>query len=96
MLVPDRPGWLPGGRRAAVRRGRGRPSYIKWRADQRALIDAGKWDLAMKVGVDEIRELYGYTYDTHVADMVESLEVNKEFQMMLKMQEWTIDHEVLK
>lgn len=50
----------------------------------------------MKVGVDEIRELYGYTYDTHVADMVESLEVNKEFQMMLKMQEWTIDHEVLK
>ncbi|MFE1877049.1 hypothetical protein ACFW9N_40400 [Streptomyces sp. NPDC059496] len=70
--------------------------YIKWRADQRALIDAGRWDLAMRMDVDEVREQYGDTYDTHIADMVESLEVNKEFQKMLEMREWTIDHEVLK
>ncbi|MCX5309257.1 DUF6531 domain-containing protein [Streptomyces sp. NBC_00160] len=69
---------------------------IKWRADQRALIDAGRWDLAMKMDIDEIRELYGDKYDTHIADMVESLKVNKKFQKMLEKREWTIDYEVLK
>ncbi|MFB6516150.1 hypothetical protein ACFCW4_06745 [Streptomyces virginiae] len=35
---------------------------------QRALIDAGRWDLAMKMDIDEIRELYGDKYDTHIAE----------------------------
>ncbi|MGW6848562.1 RHS repeat-associated core domain-containing protein [Streptomyces virginiae] len=69
---------------------------IKWRAEQRALIDAGRWDLAMKKDIDEIRELYGDKYDTHIADMVESLKVNKKFQKMLEKRGWEIDYEVLK
>ncbi|MFJ2747868.1 hypothetical protein [Streptomyces sp. NPDC087297] len=66
---------------------------IKWRADQRALIDAGRWDVATKMVIDEIRELYGDKQDT---DMVKSLKLNKKFQKMLEKREWTIGYEVLK
>ncbi|MEV7558974.1 hypothetical protein [Streptomyces sp. NPDC089795] len=40
--------------------------------------------------------MYGDKYDTHIADMVESLKVNKKFQKMLEKRERTIDYEVLK
>ncbi|MFJ6635905.1 hypothetical protein ACIQMR_31585 [Streptomyces sp. NPDC091376] len=66
------------------------------RARQRALIDQGRWDLAMKMDIDEIRELYGSKYDTHIADMIDSLQHNRKFQAMLTKRGWTIDYEVLK
>ncbi|SEE03784.1 YD repeat-containing protein [Streptomyces sp. 2231.1] len=31
----------------------------EWRAKQRKLIGAGRWDQAMKMDIDEIRDLYG-------------------------------------
>ncbi|WP_313896659.1 RHS repeat-associated core domain-containing protein [Streptomyces sp. GC420] len=67
-----------------------------WRAEQRAHIDNGRWDLAMKMDIDEIRELYGDKYDTHIADMIESLKHNRKFQAMLEKRGWTIDYDILK
>ncbi|MFS4097628.1 RHS repeat-associated core domain-containing protein [Streptomyces sp. AF1A] len=49
----------------------------EWRAKQRVLIDAGRWDLAMKMDIDQIRELYGDKYDTHIKDMIDSLKNNR-------------------
>ncbi|MGA5874044.1 DUF6531 domain-containing protein [Streptomyces cinereoruber] len=69
---------------------------IKWRADQRALIDAGRWDLAMKMDIDECRRKFGTKYDTHIADMIASLEKNRKFQKMLTKRGWTIDYDILK
>ncbi|MEU1215033.1 hypothetical protein ABZ424_21965 [Streptomyces sp. NPDC005790] len=68
----------------------------RWRATQRSLIDAGRWDKAMKMDIDEIRALYGTEYDTHIADMVGSLKDNKTFQAMLTKRGWTIDYDLLK
>ncbi|MFD6985205.1 hypothetical protein ACFWAX_31585, partial [Streptomyces sp. NPDC059956] len=81
--------------RAVTSTGSGADS-VQWRADQRALIDSGRWDLAMKMDIDEIRDLYGDKYDTHIADMVESLKANKKFQDMLTKRGWSIDYDVLK
>jgi RHS repeat-associated protein len=67
-----------------------------WRAKQRALIDAGRWDQAMKMDIDEIRELYGDKYDKHIKDMVGSLENNRKFQAMLEKKGWKIDYDLLK
>ncbi|MEJ8636444.1 DUF6531 domain-containing protein [Streptomyces sp. MS2.AVA.5] len=69
---------------------------IKWRADQRALIDAGRWDKAMKMDIDECRRKFGSKYDTHIADMISSLENNRKFQKMLTKRGWTIDYDILK
>ncbi|MFE5512398.1 DUF6531 domain-containing protein [Streptomyces sp. NPDC056529] len=69
---------------------------IKWRADQRALIDAGRWDMAMKMDIDECRRKFGTKYDTHIADMIASLEKNRKFQTMLTKRGWTIDYDILK
>lgn len=68
----------------------------QWRADQRAHIDNGRWDLAMKMDIDEIRDLYGDKYDTHIADMITSLQHNRKFQAMLEKNGWTIDYDILK
>ncbi|MFF7755059.1 DUF6531 domain-containing protein [Streptomyces sp. NPDC007971] len=68
----------------------------QWRAKQRKLIDAGRWDQAMKMDIDEIRELYGDKYDTHIKDMVDSLKNNKKFQAMLTKKGWTINYDILK
>ncbi|QLJ02876.1 RHS repeat protein [Streptomyces sp. NEAU-sy36] len=68
----------------------------QWRAKQRKLIDAGRWDMAMKMDIDEIRELYGNKYDTHIKDMVDSLKSNRKFQAMLDKKGWTINYELLK
>lgn len=68
----------------------------QWRAKQRALIDAGRWDQAMKMDIDEIRELYGDKYDTHIKDMVDSLKNNRKFQAMLEKKGWAIDYDLLK
>ena len=68
----------------------------RWHATQRSLIDAGRWDKAMKMDIDEIRALYGTEYDTHIADMVGSLKDNKTFQAMLTKRGWTIDYDLLK
>ncbi|GGQ01984.1 RHS repeat-associated core domain-containing protein [Streptomyces roseolilacinus] len=67
-----------------------------WRAKQRALIDAGRWDLAMKMDIDEIRANFGTKYDQHIKDMIESLQHNRKFQKMLQKRGWTIDYDVLK
>lgn len=69
---------------------------VQWRATQQSLIDAGRWDEAMKMDIDEIRDLYGTKYDTHIADMVESLKDNRKFQAMLTKRGWTIDYDLLK
>ncbi|MFC7963113.1 RHS repeat-associated core domain-containing protein [Streptomyces cinereoruber] len=69
---------------------------VKWRVDQRALIDAGRWDLAMKMDIDECRRKFGTKYDTHIADMIASLEKNRKFQKMLTKRGWTIDYDILK
>ncbi|MEU6170095.1 DUF6531 domain-containing protein [Streptomyces tanashiensis] len=69
---------------------------VQWRADQRAHIDAGRWDLAMKMDIDEVRAKYGDKYDKHIADMVESLKDNRKFQAMLERRGWTIDYDILK
>ncbi|WP_225805340.1 DUF6531 domain-containing protein, partial [Streptomyces sp. NK15101] len=69
---------------------------VQWRADQRAHIDAGRWDLAMKMDIDEVRAKYGDKYDKHIADMVESLKNNRKFQAMLERRGWTIDYDILK
>ncbi|WP_330294324.1 hypothetical protein [Streptomyces sp. NBC_00503] len=69
---------------------------MQWRADQRALIDSGRWDLAMRMDINEIRDLYGDKYDTHIADMVESLKVNKKIQAMLTRTGWSTEYDVLK
>ncbi|GEK04039.1 RHS repeat-associated core domain-containing protein [Streptomyces sp. ATE26] len=68
----------------------------EWRAKQRALIDAGRWDQAMKMDIDEIRELYGDKYDSHIKDMVDSLKNNRKFQAMLEKKGWTINYDLLK
>ncbi len=68
----------------------------QWRAKQRKLINEGAWDKAMKMDIDEIRELYGNKYDTHIKDMVASLENNRKFQAMLEKKGWKIDYEILK
>ncbi|WP_406384088.1 DUF6531 domain-containing protein [Streptomyces sp. NBC_00117] len=68
----------------------------RWRAKQRAFIDAGRWDKAMKMDIDEIRKLYGDKYDTHIKDMVDSLDNNRKFQAMLKQKGWKIDSDLLK
>ncbi|MEU0255567.1 DUF6531 domain-containing protein [Streptomyces sp. NPDC006184] len=67
-----------------------------WRAKQRQFIDAGRWDEAMKMDIDEIRELYGDKYDTHIKDMVDSLKNNRKFQAMLEKKGWTINYDILK
>jgi RHS repeat-associated protein len=69
---------------------------VQWRADQRALIDAGRWDLAMKMDIDEVRAKYGDKYDKHIADMIASLKENRKFQAMLERRGWTIDYDILK
>jgi RHS repeat-associated protein len=69
---------------------------VQWRADQRAHIDAGRWDLAMKMDIDEVRAKYGDKYDKHIEDMVESLKNNRKFQAMLERRGWTIDYDILK
>ncbi|MFC7977704.1 RHS repeat-associated core domain-containing protein [Streptomyces cinereoruber] len=69
---------------------------VKWRVDQRALIDAGRWDLATKMDIDECRRKFGTKYDTHIADMIASLEKNRKFQKMLTKRGWTIDYDILK
>ncbi|GAQ57514.1 DUF6531 domain-containing protein [Streptomyces acidiscabies] len=68
----------------------------QWRANQRQLIDAGRWDEAMKMDIDEIRELYGDKYDTHIKDMVDSLASNRKFQAVLTAKGWTINYDILK
>ncbi|MEU1087685.1 DUF6531 domain-containing protein [Streptomyces sp. NPDC005576] len=68
----------------------------EWRERQRQFIDAGHWDQAMKMDIDEIRALYGDKYDTHIKDMVDSLQHNRKFQAMLKDKGWTIDYDFLK
>ncbi|MFF8835251.1 DUF6531 domain-containing protein [Streptomyces sp. NPDC015130] len=69
---------------------------VQWRADQRAHIDAGRWDLAMKMDIDEVRAKYGDKYDQHIADMITSLKENRKFQAMLERRGWTIDYDILK
>ncbi|MGV9427244.1 DUF6531 domain-containing protein [Streptomyces sp. NPDC003656] len=68
----------------------------EWRAKQRNLIDAGRWDQAMKMDIDEIRELYGDKYDTHIKDMIDSLKNNRKFQAMLEEKGWSINYDILK
>ncbi|MFF1411873.1 hypothetical protein ACFVX6_19155 [Streptomyces sp. NPDC058289] len=43
-----------------------------------------------------IRDAYSDKYDTHIADMVESLKVNKKVQDILTIRGWSIDYDVLK
>ncbi|MCQ6555491.1 hypothetical protein NPS70_20155 [Streptomyces sp. C10-9-1] len=69
---------------------------VAWRARQRALIDAGHWDQAMKMDIDEIRENFGDKYDTHIKDMIDSLQNNGKFQKMLEKRGWTVDYDILK
>lgn len=68
----------------------------RWRAKQRVFIDAGRWDNAMKMDIDEIRKLYGDKYDSHIKDMVDSLENNRKFQAMLEQKGWKTDSDLLR
>ncbi|MEU8694115.1 hypothetical protein [Streptomyces sp. NPDC048665] len=68
----------------------------EWRTKQRKLIDAGRWDQVMKMDIDEIRDLHGDKYDTHIKDKVDSLKNNKKFQAMLTKKDWTINYDILK
>ncbi|MEV5441023.1 hypothetical protein AB0N23_00445 [Streptomyces sp. NPDC052644] len=69
---------------------------VAWRAKQRTLIDAGRWDKAMKMDIDEIRQNFGTKYDQHIKDMIDSLQNNRKFQKMLEKRGWTIDYDILK
>lgn len=69
---------------------------VQCRAGQRAHIDAGRWDLAMKMDIDEVRAEYGDKCDKRIADMVESLKNNRKLQAMLERRGWTIDYDILK
>ncbi|MFB8273270.1 hypothetical protein ACFC96_42735 [Streptomyces sp. NPDC055955] len=68
----------------------------RWRAKQRAFIDAGRWDKAMKMDIDEIRKPYGDRYDPHIKDTVDSLENNRKLQAMLKQKGWKVGSDLLK
>ncbi|MFB8177634.1 hypothetical protein ACFC8N_16515 [Streptomyces sp. NPDC055966] len=68
----------------------------EWLAKQRKLIDAGRWNQVMKMDIDEIRDLHGDKYDTHIKDKVDSLKNNKKFQAMLTKKGWTIHYDILK
>ncbi|MFD1832563.1 DUF6531 domain-containing protein [Streptomyces desertarenae] len=67
-----------------------------WHARQRALIDAGRFDEAMKMDIDDIRARFGSKYDQHIADMVESLKQNRGLQEFLKANGWKINYDLLK
>ncbi|MFI8993386.1 RHS repeat-associated core domain-containing protein [Streptomyces sp. NPDC053542] len=67
-----------------------------WRQQQRDLIDAGRFDEAMKMDIDDIRELFGAKYDQHIADMVDSLPQNKALQEVLSSNGWSINYDLLK
>ncbi len=69
---------------------------IRWRAQQRALIDAGRWDKAMMMDIDETRKKFGTKYDQHIKDMIDSLKSNRKFQKLLEKKGWTIDYDILK
>ncbi|MFJ3164386.1 RHS repeat-associated core domain-containing protein [Streptomyces kanasensis] len=69
---------------------------IRWRAKQRALIDAGRWDKAMMMDIDEVRKKFGTKYDQHIKDMIDSLQNNRKFQKLLEKKGWTVDYSILK
>jgi RHS repeat-associated protein len=68
----------------------------QWQQKQRDLINAGRFDEAMKMDIDDIRRLYGSKYDQHIADMVASLPKNKALQELLTKNGWTINYDILK
>jgi hypothetical protein len=68
----------------------------QWHAAQRALINQGRLDEAMKMDIDDIRRLFGNKYDDHIAEMVESMKVNPRLQDLLTQRGWTIDYNLLK
>ncbi|MCH6161488.1 RHS repeat-associated core domain-containing protein [Streptomyces marispadix] len=67
-----------------------------WQAQQRALIDEGKFDEAMKMDIDDIRDLYGSKYDENIRDMVEGMKSNKGLQDFLTAHGWKINYDLLK
>ncbi|WP_079167015.1 DUF6531 domain-containing protein, partial [Streptomyces oceani] len=67
-----------------------------WQAEQRALIDQGKFDEAMKMDIDDIRSRYGGKYDVGIQQMVDSLKSNGGLQSMLSANGWTINYDLLK
>ncbi|MFD8599497.1 RHS repeat-associated core domain-containing protein [Kitasatospora sp. NPDC059646] len=62
----------------------------RWRAKQTSLIQAGKFDEAMKMDIDEIRRVHGTKYDAAIKEMVDSLPDNKKFQKFLSGNGWSI------
>jgi RHS repeat-associated protein len=44
-----------------------------YRQQQRALIESGRFDDAVQMDIDDIRSLYGTTYDEHILQMIDSL-----------------------
>ncbi|MFE1769708.1 putative T7SS-secreted protein [Streptomyces sp. NPDC059008] len=67
-----------------------------WQAQQRALIDQGRIDEAIKMDIDDIRARFGNKYDQHIQDMVQSLPDNRGFQNLLNQHGWTINYDLLK
>ncbi|MEU7482566.1 RHS repeat-associated core domain-containing protein [Streptomyces sp. NPDC042319] len=68
----------------------------EWQQKQRDLINAGRFDKAMKMDIDDIRSRFGNKYDQHIADMVASLPHNAGLQEVLSSNGWTIDYNLLK
>ncbi|MEU0074762.1 DUF6531 domain-containing protein [Streptomyces sp. NPDC006332] len=68
----------------------------EWQQRQRELINAGRFDEAMKMDIDDIRRLYGAKYDQHIAEMVASLPKNKALQELLTKNGWEINYDLLK
>ncbi len=47
---------------------------IKYRENQRALVNAGKFDEAMQMDVDDIRSKFGSKYNKAIDEMIEYAE----------------------
>jgi RHS repeat-associated protein len=71
-------------------------SATPWRNTQRQLVDQGKFDEAMKMDIDDIRQRFGNKYDQHIKDMVDSMKDNAGLQKMLTDNNWTINYDLLK
>ena len=67
-------------------------SGATWRAQQRALVEQGRFDQAMRTDIDDVRARCGTTYDAHLKETVDSLPDDKELQEFLDSNGWSVDH----
>ncbi|HWG24950.1 DUF6531 domain-containing protein [Actinospica sp.] len=67
-----------------------------WRAAQARLISQGRFDKAMKMDIDEIRDQFGTKYDDAIRQMVDDMPKNRGLRTFLRKNGWTINYCLLK